>query len=366
MFFSKKNRDERKRLKEEKREAVLTEKELSKQISEAEQEAQTQVQETVLTKEIKAPQEEKTSFFGKFKRGLSKTKQMFTGSLDQLAGEDPIDDDFIEDLEERLLGADLGFPTTEKIINIIEEKHRKKDIQSQTEAIETVKKVISEILDQGDHTLPLAESGPTVYLFVGVNGVGKTTSIGKLAAKFNQEGKKVLVAAGDTFRAAAIEQLKEWAIRADVDIIANASNSDPAATMYEAAEMAVAGNYDILLCDTAGRLQTKKNLMDELDKMQRVIKKVIPDAPHASILTLDANTGQNAIIQTKEFSKLIGLDGLIVTKLDGTAKGGVIIGIVNEFEIPVYYIGVGEAIDDLQPFSPRLFADSLFEKEKGE
>lgn len=191
--------------------------------------------------------------------------------------------------------------------------------------------------------------------------MGKTTSIGKIAAKLRKEGKKVLVAAGDTFRAAAIEQLEEWCKRAEVDIVKKEINSDPAATIYEAATRAKEEGYDILLCDTSGRLHTKKNLMEELHKMQKVLQKIIPESPHASILVLDANTGQNAIMQTKEFRSLIGLHGLIVTKLDGTAKGGVIIGIVNEFEIPVYFVGVGEGIDDLQPFSARLFAESLFE-----
>lgn len=372
MFFNRKKREEKKRLKaqkqaeEEKLKAKKKaeeeeQKELLNKIEEKESELKEQ--EAVLEKEIEAPEEptEKKSLFNRFKQGLSKTKKMFMGNLTQLSSEDAVDEDFMEELEERLLASDLGYVTTSRIIEIVEEKVDDSEIETKNQAIDTVKKVIANILDQGNHTLPTAPEGPTVYLFVGVNGVGKTTSIGKLAAKFKSEGKKVLVAAGDTFRAAAIEQLERWAERADVDFIAKEINSDPAATMYEAAEKAKSGGYDVLLCDTSGRLHTKKNLMDELEKMQRVIKKVIPEAPHASLLTLDANTGQNAIMQTKEFSKLIGLDGLIITKLDGTAKGGVVIGIVNEFEIPVNYIGVGEAIDDLQPFSPRLFAESLFE-----
>jgi fused signal recognition particle receptor len=181
-----------------------------------------------------------------------------------------------------------------------------------------------------------------------------------MAHQLRQSGKKVLVAAGDTFRAAAIEQLEEWCRRAGVDIVAKEINSDPAAVMYEAASRAVEEAYDVLLCDTSGRLHTKKNLMDELAKMHKVLQKIIPEAPHASLLVLDANTGQNAIVQTREFAALIGLSGLVITKLDGTAKGGVIIGIVNEFEIPVYYVGIGEGLDDLQPFSARVFADSLF------
>jgi fused signal recognition particle receptor len=286
---------------------------------------------------------------------------MLVGGLMDLSVDDPIDDDFLEDLEDSLLAADLGINTTSKILDIIEKQVDNKTLNTQSEAVEVVKTTITNILDRGDQLLPAAESGPTVFLFVGVNGVGKTTSIGKIAAQFKAEGKKVLVAAGDTFRAAAIEQLAEWCNRAGVDIVKKDINSDPSATMYEAASKAVKEKYDILLCDTSGRLHTKKNLMDELFKMQKVLQKIIPEAPHSSLLVLDANTGQNAIMQTKEFSGQIGLDGLIVTKLDGTAKGGVIIGIVNEFEIPVFYVGVGEGIQDLQPFSARFFADSLFE-----
>jgi len=362
MFFNKKKREEKKELKIKKKQADETEKEIVKEIESAEQEIKEK--DVVLVKEIAVPEElssGKGSFFKKIKKGLVKTKQLFVGNLMDLSGEDAIDDDFLDDLEESLLAADLGSATAGKIIEIVEKQFDDLEIKTQAEAIETVKKVISGILDRSDFQLPVADSGPTVYLFVGVNGVGKTTSIGKMAAKFKNEGKKVLVAAGDTFRAAAIDQLDEWCQRAEVDMVAKAVDSDPAATMYEAVERAVAEKYDILLCDTSGRLHTKKNLMEELSKMQRVIKKIIPDAPHASILVLDANTGQNAIMQTKEFSALIGLDGLIITKLDGTAKGGVVIGIVNEFEIPVYYIGVGEAIDDLQPFSARVFADSLLD-----
>ncbi len=361
MLFNKKKKEEKKAEKERQKQVERKAQEISEQIESVEKEYQTQSQ--ILEKEIELPKEvnEKQSFFSRFKKGLSKTKHMLVGGLMELSGDEPIDDDYLDDLEERLLASDLGLHTTEKIIDIIEKKTAAFEIKSQSEAVDTVKNVIHNILDYGDLSLPTAEKGPTVYLFVGVNGVGKTTSIGKIAAKFKQEGKKVLVAAGDTFRAAAIEQLAEWCKRADVDIIAKDINSDPAATMFEATAKAADENYDVLLCDTSGRLHTKKNLMDELSKMQKVIKKNIPDAPHASLLVLDANTGQNAIMQTKEFSALIGLDGLIITKLDGTAKGGVVIGIVNEFEVPIYYIGVGEGLDDLQPFSARLFADSLFE-----
>ncbi len=356
MIFSKKKKS-KERQKQQKKKAQ----QISEELRVAEEELKEK--ETPLTKNIAGENDtgKKAKFFIKLKNGLSKTKHLLVGTLNDLSGSDEVDDDFIEELEERLLGADLGYATTEKIIDIVQTKLSNFVLKTQSDVVEEVQKVIAGILDQGNHFLPQAQSGPSVYFFVGVNGVGKTTSIGKIAAKYKNEGKRVLVAAGDTFRAAAIEQLEEWCNRAGVDIVAKKINSDPAATIYDAATKAVEEQYDILLCDTSGRLHTKKNLMDELFKMRKVLKKVIPDGPHASILVLDANTGQNAIVQTKEFTALIGLDGLIVTKLDGTAKGGVIIGIINEFEIPVYFVGVGEGIDDLQSFSARLFAESLFE-----
>lgn len=359
-LLSKKRREEKKREKELLKQQAEKAQQISSEIAEVEDKMK-DGKSPVLEKELAVTPVEEKSLFKKFKKGLTKTRNLLVGNLADLSGDDAIDDDFLEDLEENLLGADLGYVTTEKILEAVEKKADDGDLKTHTDAINEVKRLLTEILDQGDHNMPVSESGPTVYLFVGVNGVGKTTAIGKLAAKLKGEGKKVLMAAGDTFRAAAIEQLERWAERAGVDIVARSINSDPSATMYEAAEKAVKENYDVLLCDTSGRLHTKKNLMDELAKMQKVIKKVVPEGPHASVLVLDANTGQNAIVQTKEFSSLIGLDGLIVTKLDGTAKGGVIIGIVNEFEIPVYHIGVGESIDDLEHFSPKIFADSLFD-----
>jgi fused signal recognition particle receptor len=361
MLFNKKKKADQKELKAKKKQFEEKSREIAEQLTVAEQELF--AKQSLLVKEIKAPRQEveNMGFFQKFKRGLAKTRRMLVGGLMDLAVDDPINDDFLEDLEDSLLAADLGVSTTARIIEIIVQGMDRGDLNTQAQAIELVKTTISTILDKGDQKLPKAASGPTVYLFVGVNGVGKTTSIGKIAAQFKNEGKKVLVAAGDTFRAAAIEQLEEWCKRAGVDIVKKEINSDPSATMYEAAAKAINERYDVLLCDTSGRLHTKKNLMDELTKMQKVLKKLIPAAPHASLLVLDANTGQNAIMQTKEFSAQIGLDGLIVTKLDGTAKGGVIIGIVNEFAIPVVFVGIGEGINDLQPFSARLFAESLFE-----
>lgn len=360
MFLNKKKKANKKELKQKKQQEKQKSKEIVDQLAKVEREYKEQ--KATLQKEIVLSSEQKKSVFQKIQKGLSNTKRVLVGGLMNLSGDEEIDHEFLDDLEESLLAADLGVATSSRIIKIVKNKNSDHEIKTQSQAIEVVKKIISDILDHGNLSLPQADSGPTIYLFVGVNGVGKTTSIGKIAAKFKQEGKKVLVAAGDTFRAAAIEQLTEWCKRAQVDIVARKINSDPAATMYEAASKAVEEQYDVLLCDTSGRLHTQKNLMEELSKMQKVLKKIVPEAPHSSILVLDANTGQNAIAQTKEFSDLIGLDGLIITKLDGTAKGGVVIGIVNEFEIPVYFIGVGEGLDDLQPFSARIFAESLFEK----
>ncbi|MDH5561069.1 MAG: signal recognition particle-docking protein FtsY [Deltaproteobacteria bacterium] len=359
MLF-KKNREKAQEEKRQQEAIDQHEKELRDKLSEAEDEFRDS--KGHLTKDIILEEDKKSGLFGKMKFGLKKTKKMFLGDLIGSPTDEPIDEEFIEDLEEQLLAADLGVSTTTKVIGILEKKWGDLDIQTQKEAIEELKRIIENIMSQGSKELPFASAGPTIYLFVGVNGVGKTTSIGKLAAMYKKQGKKVLVAAGDTFRAAAIEQLQQWAKRSEVDFISKAVNSDPSATIYEATSKAVYEDYNVLLCDTSGRLHTKKNLMEELKKIQRVIKKILPSAPHATFLVLDANTGQNAIIQTKEFKELIGLDGLIVTKLDGTAKGGVVIGIVNEFEVPIYFIGVGEGVEDLQSFDARAFAEALFDK----
>ena len=225
---------------------------------------------------------------------------------------------------------------------------------------EVIKEEIVRILHKEVPIPTVADRQPLVLMFVGVNGVGKTTTIGKIAAQYRRDGHRVLMGAGDTFRAAAIEQLAEWSRRADCDIIAKSQGADPSSVMYEAVEKAVREEYDVVICDTAGRLHTKKNLMEELRKMVRVIRKVVPDAPHEVLLVLDATTGQNAIFQAREFREAADLTGIVLTKLDGTAKGGVIIGIVNEFDIPVRYIGVGEGIEDLRPYDAKQFTDSLF------
>ena len=362
MFF-KKNKEEKERERKLKEEAEAKSLELQNKIAEAEK-AHLEKEKT-LRRDIEWPAEtgagEKLSVIESLKAGLVKTKKNFVESLYiSVAGEKSIDEDILELVEEKLIEADLGLETTGRIIELLEERLERKQLSNADDVFSAVKEVIFSIMDRDSKEIPLAETGPTVLLFVGVNGVGKTTTIGKLAAQWIAEGKRVLVAAGDTFRAAAIEQLEEWCKRAGADFIAQSDHTDPAAVIFSAVEKAKAEEYDILLCDTSGRLHTKKNLMEELSKIQRVIKKIIPEAPHVSMLVLDATTGQNAVIQTREFKDLIGLDGLVITKLDGTAKGGVVIGIVNEFSLPVFYIGTGEKITDLQPFSARDFADTLF------
>ena len=253
-------------------------------------------------------------------------------------------------------GADFGnmleFPERYQAVTYNMEENYRSSPEIQLE--------IQKIMSKTYAVLGTAERKPLILLFVGVNGVGKTTTIGKIAAQYRQQGKKVLMGAGDTFRAAAIEQLVEWSRRADCDIIQKEPGSDPSAVMYETVQKGIDEDYDVVICDTAGRLHTKKNLMEELKKMVRVIRKLIPDAPHEILLVLDATTGQNAIFQTREFMEATDLTGLIITKLDGTSKGGVVIGIVNEFDIPVRYIGVGEQVEDLRPFDAQQFTESIF------
>jgi len=357
MFFNPKKREAKKRLKEEFKQDQAAAKQIGSELDTAQQALESK--EESLTKELRGLSPQKEGLFLSLKKGLTKTRAIFTGSIFSLSAQDPIDEDFLEDIEERLLSADMGVPTTMKITEHLQTQVDSGAIKTQSEAVEELKKVIENIMNLGEPQLPQAQVGPTVYLFIGVNGAGKTTTIGKLAAQFKGEGKKVLVAAGDTFRAAAIEQITHWCEQVGVDCIGKTTGSDPSATFFEAATKAKNEGYDVLLCDTSGRLHNKKPLMEELSKMNRSLQKVIPTAPHASMLVIDGNTGQNAIAQAKEFSQIVPLDGLVVTKLDGTAKGGVMIGIVNEFEIPVYYIGVGERVQDLQAFSPQLYAESL-------
>lgn len=300
--------------------------------------------------------------FDNLKNGLSKTKDALTDKINEtLKLAITIDDDLYEELEEILVMSDIGMDTTIEIINRLKDKIRKEKINDPNEVYPALKEVIKNMLLEGtEENKEEVEIEKKVLLVIGVNGVGKTTSIGKLAAKNKKEGKKVILAAADTFRAAAIDQLEVWSDRAGVDLIKHSEGSDPAAVVFDAVSAAKARNVDLLICDTAGRLHNKKNLMDELSKIGRIIDREFEGASKETLLVLDATTGQNAVIQAKQFMEACPIDGIILTKLDGTAKGGVVISIKNSLNIPVKYIGVGEGIDDLQEFDAESFAEALF------
>jgi len=300
------------------------------------------------------------SFFGKLKEGLSKTSDKFTGGLENIfLGRKTIDEDLLEELEELLITSDMGVQTSMKIIDSVRDEVSRKTLKDPAELKNSLKKKILEIINL-DNTLNQVEEKPYMVIVVGVNGTGKTTSIAKLAKMFKDSGLKTVLAAGDTFRAAAVDQLAIWADRAGVPIIRQAEGSDPAAVIYDAVQSAKAKNFDVLIADTAGRLHNKFNLMKELEKIFRVIKKEMPAAPHEVLLVLDATSGQNALSQAKKFHEEVGITGIILTKLDGTAKGGAIIGIVDELKIPVKFIGFGEGMDDLRPFDAESFVEALF------
>ena len=303
---------------------------------------------------------EKKGFFSKLKEGLSKTRDSIKSGIDSIFnGLSNIDDDFYEELEEILIMADLGINATTAIIENLKAKVKENKIKEPSECRELLKASMKEQMSLTEDAYAF-ENKKSVVLLIGVNGVGKTTSVGKLAGQLKDDGKKVMVAAADTFRAAAIEQLTEWANRARVDIIAQKEGADPAAVIYDAVNAAKSRNVDILLCDTAGRLHNKKNLMDELKKIDRVIEREYPEAYRETLVVLDGTTGQNALSQAKQFNEVAKIDGIVLTKLDGTAKGGIAIAIQSELKIPVKYIGVGEHIDDLQKFNPNDFIDALF------
>lgn len=300
----------------------------------------------------------------KFKEGLSKTRDSFSGKVNDLVAKyRKVDEDFFEELEEILIQADVGFSTVMELIDELKMEVKRRNIQDPKE----VQSVISEKLvdiynDVTDESpkLNIQENEMTIILFVGVNGVGKTTTIGKLAHKFISEGKSVLLAAGDTFRAGAIEQLEVWGNRVGADVIKQSEGSDPAAVMFDAIQAAKSRKVDILLCDTAGRLQNKVNLMKELEKVKRVIEREVPGAPHEVLLVLDATTGQNALIQAKTFKEVTNVSGIVLSKLDGTAKGGIVLAIRNELKIPVKLVGLGEKMDDLQEFDAETYVYGLF------
>ncbi len=312
------------------------------------------------TTEEKVPVEKEKGFFARLKEGLTKTRNSINESFNQLfSGFSSIDEDFYDELEETLIMADLGLDTTERIIDNLKDMVKKNHIKKVEACRELVINIIKEQMLVEDSAYDF-EDQKTVMLIIGVNGVGKTTSIGKLAAQYKKRGKRVMMCAADTFRAAAIDQLKTWANRAGVEIISQQEGSDPAAVTYDAVKAAAARDVDILLVDTAGRLHNKKNLMDELAKMKRIIEKEYGEAHLETLIVLDGSTGQNALEQARQFSTVTKIDGIILTKLDGTAKGGIAIAIQSELSVPVKYIGVGEQIDDLQKFDPESYVNALF------
>ncbi len=299
-------------------------------------------------------------FLDKLKAGLGKTKNALMGQIDNvLKTFVKIDEDALEELEEALICADVGVAATEEIIETLRERIKEDRLKSREDAEMAIREIISEMIGDGE---PLnLTTTPSVILVIGVNGAGKTTSIGKISNRLRQEGKKVVVAAADTFRAAAIDQLAEWCKRADVELVKQTEGSDPAAVVYDAANYARNRGADVLIVDTAGRLHNKKNLMNELAKINRVIDRELPGAARENLLVLDATTGQNAILQAKEFKNAAEITGLVLNKLDGTAKGGIVLSIRKELGIPVKFIGVGEKIDDMQEFDAKEFTDALFE-----
>ena len=308
---------------------------------------------------------EKKDFFSRLVSGLTKTRDNIVSGIDAVfGGFSQIDEDFYEEIEEILIMGDIGVSATENILESLKQKVKENHIKKPDECKELLIESIKEQMQVGE-TAYRFEEEKSVVLIVGVNGVGKTTSVGKLAGKLKAQGKKVVLAAADTFRAAAGEQLKEWANRAGVDMIGGQEGSDPAAVIYDAVAAAKARNADVLLCDTAGRLHNKKNLMEELRKINRILEKEYPDAYRETLVVLDATTGQNALAQAKQFAEVTDLTGIILTKMDGTAKGGIAVAIQSELQIPVKYIGVGETIDDLQKFDPEEFVNALFDRGEG-
>lgn len=308
---------------------------------------------------------EKKGLFSRLVSGLTKTRDNIVSGIDAVfGGFSQIDEDFYEEIEEILIMGDIGVSATENILESLKQKVKENHIKKPDECKELLIESIKEQMQVGE-TAYRFEEEKSVVLIVGVNGVGKTTSVGKLAGKLKAQGKKVVLAAADTFRAAAGEQLKEWANRAGVDMIGGQEGSDPAAVIYDAVAAAKARNADVLLCDTAGRLHNKKNLMEELRKINRILEKEYPDAYRETLVVLDATTGQNALAQAKQFAEVTDLTGIILTKMDGTAKGGIAVAIQSELQIPVKYIGVGETIDDLQKFDPEEFVNALFDRGEG-
>lgn len=308
--------------------------------------------------------EEKKGFFARLKEGLTKTRNNIVRGIDSIfSGYSAIDDDFYEELEETLIMGDLGVRATQEILERLKDQVDEQGICDPEDCRQILIDSIREQMHVGETAYEF-EKEQSVVMVIGVNGVGKTTSIGKLAAKLKGDGKKVLIAAADTFRAAAGDQLAEWAHRAGVDMIGGAEGSDPASVIYDAVNAAKARHADVLLCDTAGRLHNKKNLMEELKKMNRIIEREFPNAHRENLVVLDGTTGQNALVQAREFAQVADLTGIVLTKMDGTAKGGIAVAIQSELHVPVKYIGIGEKIDDLQKFDPDEFVNALFDVQK--
>lgn len=294
-------------------------------------------------------------FFEKLKQGLSKT----ASSISSVFTASELDDDFYDDLEESLIVSDLGMDTTETVMDRLRQTVREQHIKTVDEAKIALRAILADMLNVGDSGLRL-DTKPSVILVIGVNGVGKTTTIGKLAHQLRDQGKKVLLCAGDTFRAAAADQLEIWAERAGVDIVRQHEGADPGAVLFDALQAAKARGSDVVICDTAGRLHNKQNLMNELAKLRKIIDREVPDAAKETLLVLDATTGQNGLIQARTFKETAGLTGIVLTKMDGTAKGGIVIAIAQELQTPVKFVGVGEGADDLRPFDAREFLQELF------
>ena len=310
--------------------------------------------------EVIEESQKKVNLFERLKQGLTKAKQGITDKIDDvLKSYTKVDEELLEELEEILITADVGVNTTMDIIDNLRDKIKEKKITEPIEVKEALKNIIEEILTNENSTLNV-EKSPTIILMVGVNGVGKTTTIGKLANRYKQEGKKVLLAAGDTFRAAAIEQLEVWASRSNVDIIKHQEGADPGAVVFDAIKAAKARKVDLLICDTAGRLHNKANLMNELGKVFKIVDREFPEANKEVLLVVDATTGQNAVVQAKTFKEVADITGIVLTKLDGTAKGGVVLAVKSEVDVPVKLIGVGEKVEDLQDFDAKAFSNALF------
>ncbi len=300
--------------------------------------------------------------FKKFNLGLKKTRETMSGAIDAAISEnEDITDQLYDDLEEILIMGDVGMNTSAEICEKLREYVAKHHLKKSSQVKGAIKEIVSEMLEGGED-MGLVTM-PSIILVIGVNGVGKTTTIGKMAAMYKAQGKKVILGAADTFRAAAIDQLEEWANRAGVDIVKHHEGADPAAVVFDTIQAGIARDADIIICDTAGRLHNKKNLMDELAKIYRIIDKELPYNDRESLLVLDATTGQNAVNQARDFKNVCEITGIVLTKLDGTAKGGVVLAIKNGLKVPVKFVGVGEKIDDLQPFNPKAFADGLFDNE---